>query len=68
MTKDGIIARIEAICHKIRHPTHKLVWKFEPVSDDPDFKCEGDIICSDCDRIYWCRFYDDPKHGESKKI
>jgi len=65
---DGIIARIEAVCHKILHPFHKLIWKLDPISDDPEFKCEGDIVCQTCNVIFWCRFYDDPDRFNNKKI
>lgn len=68
MTKDGILARIDAIWHKIRHPTHDLVWKDSPVMNDPEFKCEGDILCNTCNIIFWCRFYDDPNRFNYDKI
>jgi len=54
MTLDGFIARLQAICHKIRHPKHKLVWKHSP----EEGLCKGDIVCETCDIVFWCRFYD----------
>jgi hypothetical protein len=60
MTLDGILARISAIWHKVIHPRHKLVWRSDPVLDDPEFKCEGDIFCETCEMFFWCRYYDNP--------
>jgi hypothetical protein len=64
---DGILARIHAVCHKILHPTHKLLWKNSPILNDPEFKCAGDIVCETCDIIFWCRFYDHKNSPYSSK-
>lgn len=49
----GISARIDAVCHKILHPRHKIIWRFAP-----DELCPGDIVCDTCDIIFWCRALD----------
>jgi len=52
----GIAARIQAICHKIRHPRHKLLWREKEFEDDTI--CPGDIICETCGILFWCRCHD----------
>jgi hypothetical protein len=68
MTLDSILARLSAILHKIRHPDHKLLWKHNPVLDDHDIRCEGDIVCESCKKFFWCRFYDNPNRFDYGKI
>ena len=60
MTLDGILARLQAIWHKVCHPSHKILWNFDPVIDDPEFNHNGDIVCAKCDKVFWCRWYDTP--------
>ena len=60
MNIDGVLARISAIWHKVTHPRHKLSWTSDPVLNDPDFVCKGDIICDTCKKFFWCRYYDNP--------
>ena len=49
----GIRARIDALFHKIRHPSHKILWK-----TCADEICDGDITCETCNVIFWCRAQD----------
>ena len=53
MTRHGFLARIHAILHKVRHPSHVIKWK-----TGPDWMCPGDIVCETCDMVIWCRVYD----------
>ncbi len=62
MTILGLSARIDAICHKIRHPHHKILWRF-----DPDEICPGDIVCETCDIVFWCRALD-KKYGNIRSL
>ena len=50
MNLDPIICKLQAIWHKIIHPTHKLIWIYKP-----DEICDGDIVCDTCNIIFWCR-------------
>ena len=68
MSLEGILVRLEVIWHKICHPHHTIIWRHNPVLDDPDFKCEGDIVCHTCNQLYWCRFYDHPDRFKTDKI
>ena len=63
---DKYLARLSAIAHKIRHPSHKLVWRKDP-HEDSMFRCEGDIVCDTCDILFWCRYYDDPAKNSKYK-
>ena len=49
----GFRARIDAIIHKIFHPTHNLQWRV-----GADKVCDGDIICETCSLCFWCRVHD----------
>jgi hypothetical protein len=64
MTISGIQARIEAIVHKILHPTHKIIWKYDPALPI----CDGDIYCENCNKAFWCRFYDKSKAEREKLL
>jgi hypothetical protein len=50
MTWYGLLARIDVVLHKIRHPKHRMIWRYKP-----DALCPGDIVCDTCDVIFWCR-------------
>jgi hypothetical protein len=59
MTFDGLLCRIEAIWHKICNPSHSIIWKYHEFEEDKEVCPNGDILCKTCDRIYWCRTYED---------
>lgn len=46
----GFLARIDAILHKIRHPSHDVRWR-----TGVGKYCSGDITCETCSCIFWCR-------------
>lgn len=46
----GFLGRLDAILHKIRHPSHKMAWRA-----NVDELCTGDIECSTCSICFWCR-------------
>ncbi len=49
----GIVARFQAIGHKILHPSHRVKWRV-----NIDEFCPGDIECITCQTVYWCRARD----------
>jgi len=59
----GLHARLDAIIHKIRHPSHKIRWRF-----DADDVCDGDIICETCDVVFWCRVHDLSQRELKKRL
>jgi len=46
----GLLARIDAVFHKIRHLRHNVKWRANVGKS-----CSGDIICETCSCIFWCR-------------
>jgi hypothetical protein len=54
MTMFGLLSRLDAILHKILHPSHDIIWKWHESEEDKEI-CDGDILCKTCDKIYWCR-------------
>ncbi len=46
----GFQARVDAILHKILHPTHSVKWR----TNEGDI-CPGDIACETCNQVFWCR-------------
>jgi len=58
---NGFHARLEAILHKIFHPNHRLIWRTQR-----EEICSGDIVCDTCNKIYWCRWYDNPSESWAK--
>lgn len=43
-------ARVDAIWHKIWHPTHRVKWRTNEANI-----CPGDIACETCNQVFWCR-------------
>jgi hypothetical protein len=41
----GVRARVDAICHKLRHPSHRLLWRANGCCID----------CYTCNHVFWCR-------------
>jgi hypothetical protein len=54
MIFDGLLCRIEAIWHKICNPSHSIIWKYHELEEDKEI-CKGDILCKNCNKIFWCR-------------
>jgi hypothetical protein len=67
MTFNGIIARINAIIHKLLNLNHYIIWRYLDKDDDKNI-CEGDIVCQTCNIIFWCRYYDKSKKEQIESL
>lgn len=56
MTFLGLRARIDAILHKLLHPSHRVLWHASPS------KC--DIACDTCSHLFWCRQVEKPDEDD----
>jgi hypothetical protein len=52
----GIQARLDGLLCYLRR--HRVEWR----ANVDDGVCPGDIVCHTCDRIHWCRWYDNRRN------